>query len=340
MSPSLDVFNSDPFSFTSLTDAVNKRPYVPGRIGQLALFESRGIPTLTLYVEEKSGVISLVQTSPRGAPGAPAPAVLRTARAFRVPHLQRNDSVVADSVQGVRAFGSETELQTVQNLVNEKLAMMQDDILVTHEYHRIGAIQGLILDADGSTLFNLFTEFGVAQQTQDFAFTTATTDVRSVIVTAKRLSEDHLGGAVIRGWRGFCGRNWFDALVGHATVKDAFTSQQGLHLGQDLRVVGFTWGGVTFEEYRGAVAPLAGGAAVKFVDDDQAWLVPDVAPSIFVTRYAPADYEETVNTLGLPFYAKQAPDPSGFNKFRALEVQSNPISLCLRPRAVIKLTKS
>jgi hypothetical protein len=340
MSPSLDVFNTDAFSFTTLTAAINKRPFIPGRIGALGLFDAKGIPTVTLYVEEKSGVISLVQTSPRGAPGAPSPVQVRTARSFRVPHLQRNDSVVADQVQGVRAFGSETELETVQNVVNDKMGSMQDDILVTQEFHRIGAVQGLVLDADGSTLFNLFTEFGVSQQTQDIAFTTATTDVNGKIVAAKRLSEDELGGAVIRGFRAFCGKNWFDALVSHETVKRAFDTQQGLHLGQDLRYVGFTWGGVTFEEYRGAVAPLAGGAARKFVDDDQAWLVPDVSPSIFATRFSPADYEETVNTIGLPFYAKQAADPSGFNKYRALEVQSNPISLCLRPRAVIKLTKS
>jgi hypothetical protein len=48
---------------------------------------------------------------------------------------------------------------------------------------------------------------------------------------------------------------------------------------------------------------------------------------------------ETVNTIGLPIYAKQAPDPSGFNRFVQLHSQSNPLPLCLIPRAVVKATK-
>lgn len=337
--PSLDIFNSDAFSMTSLTDAINKRPYKPGRLGQLGLFSAKGITTTTLYVEEKAGTLSLVQTSARGGPGGTVGAHLRTARAFRVPHLQQNGSVVADEVQNIRAFGEESVTQTVQDLVNERNGEMQDNILVTQEYHRMGALQGLILDADGSTLFNLFTEFGVSQQTHDIALATTTTKVRNKIVEAKRLAEAELGGVMISGWRGFCGANYFDALVDHATVIEAYKYQQGQVLGSDLRETGFNYAGVLWEEYRGSVAPQAGGAAVSFINTDQAWLVP-IVPGMFVTRFAPADYEETVNTMGLPFYARQAPDPTGFNKYRALEVQSNPISLCLRPRAVIKLTKS
>lgn len=336
---SLDVFNSDAFSLTSLTDAINKRPYQPGRLGQLGLFQARGITTTALYVEEKSGVLSLVQTSARGGPGGTVGTNLRTARPFRVPHIQQNGTVVADEVQNVRAFGGEDVTRTIQDLVNEKNGEMQDNILATQEFHRIGAVKGLVLDADGTTLFNLFTEFGVTQQTLDIALSVAGTKVRNRIVAAKRLAEDELGGVTITGWRAFCGKNYFDALVDHATVIEAYKYQQGQVLGTDLRETGFSYGGVIWEEYRGSVAPQAGGAAVSFVDDDQAWLVP-IVPGMFVTRFAPADYEETVNTLGLPFYARQAADPSGFNKYRALEVQSNPISLCLRPRAVIKLTKS
>lgn len=337
--PGLDIFAGDAFTLTSLTDQINRRPYKPGRLGQLGVFSAKGITTTTLWVEEKSGVLSLVQTSARGGPGGTVGTNLRTGRSFRVPHLQQNGSVLADEVQNVRAFGQENVAQTVQDLVNDKAGEMQDNILVTQEYHRMGAVQGLILDADGSTLFNLFTEFGVSQHTHDIAFTTSTTKVRQRIVAAKRLAEAELGGVTISGWRAFCGANWFDALTDHATVAEAYKYQQGQQLQNDLRESGFVYGGVGFEEYRGSVAPQAGGAAVDFINADVAWLVP-IVPGMFVTRFAPADYEETVNTLGLPFYAKQAPDPSGMNKHRVLEVQSNPISLCLRPRAVIKLTKS
>ncbi len=65
----LDVFNNGLFSVVSLTDAINKPIFQPGRIGQMGLFTERGVTTLTVIVEEKDGQLVLVSPSPRGAPG-------------------------------------------------------------------------------------------------------------------------------------------------------------------------------------------------------------------------------------------------------------------------------
>lgn len=338
----LDVFTGDAFSMHSLTAAFNAMPYQPMRLGQLQLFHESGVRTTSIDVESQDGRLSLIQTSPRGA-GAPDPLASnkRTMRTFRAYHLERDSKVYADEVQNIRAFGSETEIQAVQTLVNERMGELRPMHEVTLEYHRINALQGILLDADGTTLLNLFTEFGVVQQTQDFAFTTATTDVRGKVVAAKRLAEDVLGGQVITGWYGLCSSGWFDSFTDHAKVRDTLVNQESLTLRRDLRE-GFDFAGVRWEEYRGSVAKpdSVGGGTAAFLPANTAWLVPVTAPSIFITRFAPADYEETVNTLGLPLYAKQVADPTGLNKYRLINTQSNPICLCLRPRAVIKLTKS
>lgn len=111
-------------------------------------------------------------------------------------------------------------------------------------------------------------------------------------------------------------------------------------LRDDLRSA-FRFAKIDFEEYRGSVArPDSIGGSAAFIEADVAYLVPITSPPIFVTRFGPADFEEAVNVPGLPLFAKQVPDPSGMNKFRTLHTQSNFISLCLRPRAIIKLTKS
>ena len=89
-------------------------------------------------------------------------------------------------------------------------------------------------------------------------------------------------------------------------------------------------GGIVFERYRGNV----GG--VPYVPEDRAFAVPEGVPDLFITNFAPADYMETVNTNGLPYYASQELLPH--NKGVDLEAQSNPLSLCTRPGAVIKLT--
>ena len=330
--PMLDIFNTDAFSTVSLTDGILKAPHKPGRIGSLGLFRERGITTTTVVVEEKDGRLSLISTSPRGGPGDTIGSQKRTARSFVVPHLERESTVLADEVQNIRAFGSETDSEAVQALINERLIDLRAMHEVTLEHFRVGAIKGSILDADGSTvLFNLFTEFGVSQQVKDIALGTSTTDVRAAAVAIMRLSEGELGAEPVTGYRAFCGDEFFDALVGHDEVKESLKYQESQLLRTDLRA-GFEFGGISWENYRGTV----GG--VSFFPTALAYVVP-VGTNIFTTHFAPADFIETVNTVGLPIYAKTVSDPE-LNRWAKIHSQSNPLALCLRPRAVIKVTKS
>jgi hypothetical protein len=332
--PTMDVFNNDAFSLRSLTAAINAIPFKPGRLGALRLFQERGITTTTIQVESKAGTLSLIQTSPRGGPAATLGRDKRTLRAFTVPHLAKEATIVADEVQGVRAFGTESDVETVQSMVDDRLAVLKSHHEVTLEHLRIGALKGLILDADLTTIYNLFTEFGVAQQTYQFDFGDEDEDIRGACVETKRLIESALGAGTYSGARALCSPSFFDGLVAHPQVKEAFKYQEGQMLQRDLRD-GFTFGGITFEEYCGSVG------AVSFITDGEAYCFPENAMveggPLFRTFFAPADFEETVNTIGLPYYAKQAADPE-FNRWRKLHTQSNPLPMCLIPRTVIKLT--
>jgi hypothetical protein len=335
--PTLDVFNNDAFSTRSLTAAILKAPYKPGRLGELGLFSESGIITTTAQVEEQEGQLSLIQTSPRGAPGSTLGNTKRNMRAFNIPHLQRDSEILADQVQGVRAFATENELQTVQDLVNLRLSTLRAMHEVTLEHLRMGALKGVILDADGSSvIYNLFTEFDVAQQVIDFDFGDSNFEVRQQCVAVLRAIESELGGSTYTGARAFCSASFFDQLIDHPLVKESFKATTDANvLRIDLRR-GFPFGGIMFEEYRGSVN------GVDFIPDDEAFVFPEGAQTVrgplFQTWFAPADFEETVNTIGLPLYAKQAPDPDGLNRKRLIHTQSNPLPICLRPRAVIKLT--
>lgn len=332
----LEVFKSDAFSMVSLTQAIEKIPHRPTRIADLGLFRSSGITTTTAVIEEKSGQLTLIETSPRGAPGSSLGGTQRTGRSFLVPHLQRESRITADQVQGVRAFGSEDAVQAVQAIVNERLITLRAMHDVTLEYHRIGALKGIILDSDGATtVYNLFTEFGIAQQTAAIAFSNAATDVRARCIAIERLIETELGAEPVRQYRAFCGDTFFDTLIAHAKVRDAFQYQESAVLRSGLttlRTGGFAFGDILWENYRGSV----GG--VGFVPATEAYVFPE-GPDIYRTFNAPADFVETVNTVGLPIYAKIAADPQ-FNRYVDLHSQSNPLCLCTRPRAVVKVTMS
>ena len=233
----------------------------------------------------------------------------------------------------MRAFGSESQTQTVQNLVTQRLLKMRQRLEATLRYHRFGAVTGKIYDADGSrVLLDLHQRFGITAQSVAMALGTETTDLQQKIRDAKRKSEDVIGDSgVITGWLGICGRGFYDAFVGHATVKQAYDRwNDGQFLRDDLRK-GFTFGEVTWKEFYGKVG------SISFIGENDAYLIPVGVSELFITRYAPADYMETVNTIGLPLYAKQ--ELMRMNKGVALEAQSNPLNLCTKPRAVIKLTK-
>ena len=331
----LDVFKSDLFSFTSLTAAILKAPYKPARIGALGLFRERGIPTTSAAIEEKDGRMSLISPTPRGAPASTIGSQKRTARSFIVPHFERESTVMADEVQNVRAFGSENAADSVQAIVNERLADLRAMHEVTLEHMRAGAVKGIILDADGNTLFNLFTEFGVSQQTATLD-TDPTTDQKGKLLTdvtaAQRLIEDELGAEPISGYRAFCGKTFFDGLRADASLVEVrkLGDRNAELLTNPTGIRSLNFGGVMWEEYRGK------NGATPFIADAEAYLFPE-GSSIFATYFAPADYVETVNTIGLPLYAKLASDEQ-LNRWVKVHTQSNPLALCLRPRAVVKLT--
>jgi len=54
----------------------------------------------------------------------------------------------------------------------------------------------------------------------------------------------------------------------------------------------------------------------------------------FRSYFAPADWMETVNTVGLSKYAKVLPDRGG--RWVELLSESNPLPLCLRPKVLVK----
>ncbi len=331
--PVADAFNTDIFGLISLTKAINKIPTTPTRLGDMGIFAEQGVTTLTIMIDEVNGRIALIPETGRGAPGTSVTPATRTARSIVVGHIQVNDLIKADDVQGIRAFGSETALEVLATKVNDRLAAMRSYLDVTREYRRVGAIHGQILDSNGSTvLTNLFTEFGVSETTVNFVLSNATTEIRSVCMTVLRAIDDAIGNsAVITDYRAICGEEFFDHFIKHDLVKETFRNwEAAVDLREDKRK-GFTFGGITWEAYRGTVS------GVDFVHDDQARVFP-IGTGLYSEYLGPADYNETVNTVGLPNYAKQWPtaDDKGTN----LEAQTNPLPIAHFPAALIKCTRS
>jgi hypothetical protein len=326
--PMLDVFKSDIFGVVSLTTSINKLPYVPSRLAPL--FRTEGISTTTVVVEEQRGKLMIVPTAARGTSPNVMGGRTRKAKSFLVPHIPLEASIMADDVQNVRAFGSETEIETVAKLTNLKLADMRQAMELTHEWHRIGAIKGIVIDADtgGTELFNWFTEFGISEEVIGIDFTDED-DVKLKANAVRRLIEDRLGATPYKTLRAFCGSTIFDTLCTSEGVKKAFDRwQESIFLRESQARTEFEYAGVMWEEYRGAIG------STKFVGDDEIRFFPEGVTDLFETYFAPADWMETVNTMGKPVYSKQA--PRKWDTGVDFQTQSNPLTLCSRPSVLVR----
>lgn len=328
-------FDNPAFHMASLTAAINLIPNRYGLLGELGLFLPKPVRTRTVLVEEYAGRLTLLPTRPVGSPGTVAQAGKRTVRSFVVPHIPHDDVILPDEVQGLRAFGSETEMEALSSVMARHLADLRNKHAITLEHLRMGAIKGQILDADGSVLVDLFGEYGLTQQTIAFDLANANANVKKKGYELLRSIEDRLLGEVSTGVLVLCSPEFFDALTTHPKVEAAYARwQEGQVLIDDMRA-GFTFAGITFREYRGQVT-APDGTTRRFIAAGEAHAFPLGTMDTFATYFAPADFNETVNTLGQELYAKQ--EPREFDRGVNLHTQSNPLPMCHRPGVLVKVT--
>lgn len=334
----LNPFETDAFNMVSLTRSINILPNMYGRVKDMNLMPGRGVRTRSVVVEEKNGVLTLLPTQPPGSPGTTGQRGKRNVRSLTIPHIPHDDVILPNEYEGIRAFGSETDLQAISQVINDHNQAMRNKHAITLEHLRMGALKGIILDADGSTIYNLYTEFGITSKEVNFALTTATTNVRNKCLAVVRHIEDNLKGEVMDGVHALCSEGFFESLISHALVKEVYANWEAAaeRLGQDVRL-GFKFGGIMFEEYRGR-ADDADGTTRKFIADNYGIAFPTGTMDTFETLFAPADFIETVNTLGLELYAKL--EPKKFGRGIDLHTQSNPLPLCNRPAVLVTLKKA
>lgn len=333
----LDIWNNDAFSVVEMTAKVNRQPFTPGQIGQTGIFQEEGVTTTTIIIEEMNGTLQLVAPSPRGGVGETTDNEKRNVRAIQVPHYQRDDSVMADEVQGVRAFGAEGQagqVETVEHVVEMKQAKHTRALDATLEHQRVGALKGLITDKNGRQMFDLYQIFGKTAPTPiAFNLDVAATDVRSVCFDVIDSVEAALDGMMSSGLHAFVGNGFWKALIAHRSVRETYLNTiQAAELRGNPHVFRFEFGGILWERYRTGSQATASNGGNPFIGANEARFVPKGVDELFITRFAPADYEETVNTIGLPRYSRQWQKLNG--KGRDMEVQMNAISLCTRPEAL------
>ncbi len=343
----MDVFRQRPFQMVELSAAVQRAPYVPNFLGSLNLFATKRVRTATVSVEDKGGVLTLIQTSERGAPLEEGEREKRAMRDFRTRRIARGHTLQASEIDGIRAFGQESELQAVQNEIAEIIGGptgLRAAVDVTHENQRLGAVQGIVVDADGSVLWNWFDAFGISQPAEiDFDLDNASPAsgvVRKKCNEVVRAMQRAAQGAWLVGSTnvlGLCGDAFWDDLTAHAEVRGTYLGQQEA---SDLRNnVGrafstFTYGDITWVNYRGT-----DDNSKVAVPTDKCKFFPANAPGAFVQAFSPAEFLPFVNTPGQDVYAIVVEDKDRQAWVRP-EIYSYPLFMCTRPGMLLRAKRT
>lgn len=347
MASVLNALLGDAFDIVSMTQAINILPVQQLTIGQMGMFPFQGVDTDTVQIEYKQGIVTLLPFGALGSLGGGLNDPTRIVRAFPVRNIPVATTIMAHQLIGVRKFGSTDQMETVNERISEELAAHRAAHEQTWEYHRASALCGKVNDAvSGANLMNMFTEFGISEDTYTFDFSAVPgfeddPEPEANLQAKCREVKDAVGTAA--GGTGICevgaliDDTFFNNMMKSYGVRQAWQQAQN---GYDLRTKGsdpntfvFTWGGISWARYRTAI-----GANNFFGGTNVARFYPmgTAATGIFQHFGAPGDSMAAVNTIGLPMYASQEVLPH--DKGVQIHTSSRPFMVCKRPGTLKKGT--
>lgn len=324
------------FSLAEMTQAIQILPNRYGRINQLGLFTAEPISERSVIVESIEGELRLLPAVSPGAPSTLGTRDVRKLRSFTVPHIPHDDVILPEEIQGRRGFGIEQEDPLV-TVMTRKLQKMRGKHGQTLEYMRTKALTGVTKDGAGNTIYDWHAEFGIEKKSVDFKFGDATSDLVTKCTEVARHIEENLKGEVMTGIHALVSPEFFDALIRHKSVKEAYQFQQGINpLRDDVRR-GFRYGSILFEEYAGTVT-LFDGSTDRLITLKEGVAFPLGTVDTFRTYFAPANLMDAVGTYGQEVYAYQVPRDNGTGI--DIYTQSNPLPMVKRPALTVRLFSS
>lgn len=343
----MDIFNDDAFRMTTLTTAINLTPYAPNWLGQQGIFTPDPVRSIDVAVSiNDEGALEIVQTTPRGAPPYEQKIPPQNIKSFRTPRIAIGDTINAHELTSILARGMfngqnlQIMLQDVQSEIAYRLdgpGKLRAKVEATKERMRLGAIAGVVLDKDGSTIYNWATEFGVSLPAEIAFNLSAASPAVGVLVTLVRGLKRSIARAARIGNQpfrllGLCGDTFFDNLVKHADVLpswNVFQGNQASRIALGLNSVQpfsvFTWEDVDWVNYRGT-----DDNSTIAIATDKCKFVPAGVPGLFKEALSPYEGFAAQQEPGLPIYVLIVPDRDR-DQFVRVETYSYPMYMATRP---------
>lgn len=262
--------------------------------------------------------------------------------ALPLAYFKASDYITSADILSQRRVGTAQDIETLDLVRADKLVKLRRQADQTQEYLKLQAIKGVFKTPEGTEYANMFQEFGIAQEVIDFELGNNTTDVLAKCRIVKRKMKDALqNGGFVSGINAYVDPDFYDALISHDSVKEAYKYYQGITNqagnGQPLRDDlndQFVFGGIRFISLDGSFA-LPAGNSEQLVANDTGHVVP-VAADLFRGYNGPSNKLASITELGQDMFAWEYPDPKG--EAHEIQAEMSKLFFCTRPKALFKLT--
>lgn len=345
MSTVLTLLNAPEFADDRLTESINVAPYATGRLAQLGLFTDTPIATTTVKIGIRDDEITIIPARERGGPANKNMRGDVKSTIIEIPHFPLDDAITPSDIQNLSAWGESNVFLTLAGVYNDKLGLMRSKHDNTHHHLDWGAVNGLIYDAEGKLLLDLYDQFDLTRSTVDLQLSSTSLNVAARARAAKAIIRRELRGAATTGVRVLAGSEFFDAYVDHPFFEKSLAAYQGANPNpaRDQIEDSFRDGNWTLERideefpFRQADGTFLDRQAVA---PDKAIAVPVGTP--YFKRYvAPPDTIADANNAPQPgnkIFVSTDDLPHG--KGRDIHTESNVLPVCLRPQIMVELTMS
>jgi hypothetical protein len=336
-----DLIAAPQYCSRGLMDIINVIPNTYGRLNQLNLFPFRGSPTTYVTFDKRNKEFGLISTRERG--GENNKNRRTRGEIVQLPsfHYPLDFSIYSADLQNRVMPGAPNDYLRYESLLEDELFDVRQKHAQTLEFSRINALNGKVIDADGSVLLDMFTELGFTQQVVNMQLNIAATNIRTKTTDALRLARLKSGGETVNQWRAFCGKDFFNAYISHGNVEKYYLNYtNAARLSDGTAEYGFDHNGVIWEEYYSEFSHKKDDGTIqifKGIADDEAFLVP-IGTSAMWTYNVPPDDISVINQA--PSEQQLIHITSEILKHGAgieHHTESNFIALNKRPEMIVKL---
>ena len=335
------------YGLVDWTKEINEVPNQYGFINNSGLFQTSPVAATSVVFDKIESSRTLLSQASRSARNA-TQGKDRDVTTFSLPlaYYKHENAITSGDIQNQRMAGTANEAETVGNAIALKMQDLRLDVDQTLEYMQFKALTGVATDADGIDLADMYTLFGITQETENFNF--GTDEVNTHIADMKRTIGANLKGAgQMVGVDVYCSDTFFDTLVTDDAVEEKYLSTDRKETFALDTATYENWGvydvfvhkGVRFLNYNPTFVNSS-GVDVQVITDGEGYAVPRMAggQSIFRGHYGPSNKLSQTNRPGSKMYSWTYRDEK--DEYIDAQVETAPLFFTSKPAAIMKVSAS